>query len=277
MIDFEEKTIGLALASIKSNSEESEVTTLPFTKLAIQNGTFEFVNDDLIFAGVFKDELNKKDKKEGKIEDVGVYSFFINGKTGEIKEKGFDYFPEDIKAKLTYKDGLVEESPAKKFYSFEEIFSFNGNIYLIESHSYSIGASISFERELIVSKFNNKGKLEWMKIIPKYTANELNNFNYIVRNNKIYLFYAENPVNLKKATVDEYDAKRYADMRNPKRAILVCTSVDEDGKLSRKEVFKNLEWCYVPTSSNIIIDKDNGLLFRMINKNKERFDKITLE
>lgn len=280
MIDFEEEIGGLALASIQPETQKAVVTPLPFEKLDIQNGTFEFVNNNLAFCGVFKDVVTKKEKKEGKIKDVGVYSFFIDGKTSEIKNKGYDYFSKPVKDKLTYKDGLIEESPAQKYYSFENIFTFNGNVYLIESHSYAISSNngyTSYERELIVSKFNSTGKLEWMKIIPKFTANKLNSFNFIVRNNKVYLFYAEHPKNLEKTTVDDYDAKRYADIKNYNGSVLVCTSFDEQGNLSRKEVFRNEGWCYDPIPTNIILDKDNGLLLRMINRAEERYDKITIQ
>ena len=58
---------------------------------------------------------------------------------------------------------------------------------------------------------------------------------------------------------------------------MVCTSFDEKGELSRKEVFKNEGWCYDPYSINILLDKDNGLLLRMINEAEERYDKISID
>jgi hypothetical protein len=280
MMDFEEEIGGWAFASEKLTDTKTSITPLPFAKLEIQNGTFEFVNNDLMFCGVYKDIVKKKEKKEGKVADVGVYSFFFDGASGEIKRKGFDYFKPEIKEKLTYKDGLIEESPAKKFYSLENIITFNNNAYLIESHSYAISSNngyTSYERELIVSKFNTEGKLEWMRIIPKFTANNLTNFNFLVKNNKVYLFYAEHPKNLEKYTVDNYDARKYNDIKNYNGSVLVCTTFDENGILSRKEVFKNEGWCYDPISTNILLDKDNGLLLRMINRGEERYDKITIQ
>lgn len=279
MIDFEEQIGGLALASIAENESKSVVTPLPFDKLEIMNGTFTFVKNDLVFCGIFKDVVTKKERKAGKIKDVGVYTFFIDGKTSQVKNKGFDYFSADVKEKLTYADGLIQKSPADKYYSFEEIINFNNCTYLIESHSYAISSNnsyTSYERELIVSKFNSEGKMEWMRIIPKFTANGLNEFNYIVKNDKVYLFYAEHPKNLEKSTVTDYDPKRYHDIKNYNGSWLVCTSFDERGTLNRKEILRNEGWCYDPNSTNILTENKDGLIVRMINKEKERYDKITI-
>jgi|GEM_PF-2195952 hypothetical protein len=280
MIDFEEEVGGFAFASIQPNASKTIVTELPFTNIEIKNGDIEFIGDKIVFSGMFKDIVTKKQKKEGKIKKVGFYSFFINPKTNEIINKGFDYFPADVAAKMTYKDGLIEESPADKFYSFENIFTLNDNIYLMESHSYAIsssnGASISFERELIVSKFNKSGKLEWMRVIPKFTGGRLNDFNFMVKNNQVYLFYAEHPKNLEKGTVTDYNAKKYSPIRTYNGSLLVCTTFDEAGNINRKEVFRNEGWCYDPVPTNILLDKDNGLLLRMINKDKERYDKLII-
>jgi hypothetical protein len=280
MINFEEEVGGFAFASIQPNAIKTIVTELPFNNIEIKNGNIEFIGDKIVFSGMFKDIVTKKQRKEGKIKNVGFYSFFINPKTNEIINKGFDYFTPEVAAKMTYKDGLVEESPASKFYSFENIFTLNNNVYLIESHSYTIssgnGASFSVEREFIVSKFNKTGKLEWMRIIPKFTGGRLNDFNFMVKNNQVYLFYAEHPKNLEKGSVTDYNPKKYASIRNYNGSVLVCTTFDEFGNINRKELFRNEGWCYDPVSTNILLDKDNGLLLRMINKDKERYDKLII-
>ena len=115
-----------------------------------------------------------------------------------------------------------------------------------------------------------------MRIIPKFTANKLNEFNFLVRNNKVYLFYAEHPKNLEKTTVTEYEPKKYADIKNYNGSVLVCTSFDEKGELSRNEVFRNDGWCYDPISTNITLEKNNSLIFRMINKKQERYDVLKI-
>ena len=273
MKDFDKQIGGFALAVSTLENQKQNVVELPLDKFQIKNGAFEFINNDIVFCGLYKDETNLTKP------EVGFFSFFIDGKTLEIKRKGFDYFDPHVKEKLTYADGLIDKDPAKKFYSFENIFTFNENVYLIESHSYAISGNgyIAYERELIVSKFNKVGKLEWMKIIPKFTANKLNDFNFIVRNNKVHLFYAEHPKNMEKSTINEYDPKKYHEIKNYNGSLLVCTTFDEKGNLSRKEVLKNDGWCYDPISTNIIVDKENGIILKMINRNSERYDKVTID
>ena len=125
------------------------------------------MNDNLIFSGAFVDMVTRKERKEGKEAKAGFYTFFIDRKTGEIKNKGFDYFTDDIKTKLTYSDYKVEESPAKKRYGFEKIISIKDDIYLIESHAYILSGDNGYfdtEREYIISKFNKDCKMEVVKV-----------------------------------------------------------------------------------------------------------------
>lgn len=276
MKDFDKKIKGIAVANIQPEASQAIITPLGLDKFELVNGTFQFVNNSLAFCGIFKEDVETKKNVE---KGIGVYSFFIDAKTNDITSKGFDYFPKDVKEKLTYRDGLIQESPAEKFYSFEEIFTVGESVYLIESHSYAISGNgyTSYERELIVSKFNKTGKMEWMKIIPKFTANNLNNFNYLVRNNKVYLFYAEHPKNLERTTVDTYEPKKYVEIKNYNGSVLVCTTIDEKGNLNRSEVLRNVGWCYDPVSTNVVVEKDNGLLLRMINRGSERYDKVILK
>lgn len=282
MIDFDEEIGGLALASIQTEATKSVITPLPFDKLEIKNGSFEFVNNNLVFCGAFKDVVTRKERKEGKEAKAGFYNFFIDGKTGEIKNKGFDYFTEEVSAKLTYSDHDVEESIAGKKYGFEKIISINEDTYLIESHSYGVTVSSSnsskdffTEREYIITKFNNKGQMQWMKVIPKFTVN-LNDFNYIVKNNKIYMVYLDHPNNIKDIDINNYKPKKVAKVKNIDEATVVCTSVDEKGNLSRIELFRNNELFYLPSTENVIIN-NSELLMRLSRGKKGRFDKVTIQ
>lgn len=210
---------------------------------------------------------------------------FVDPSTSKIYQQSFDYFTAPVIEKLNYKDGLIDADPAEKFYSFKKILAFNGNVYLIESHSYSITGSHSngvsstdsYERELLVTKYNNSGKMEWMKIIPKFTVNNLNSFNCLINNGTIYLFYPEHPKNLEKSTVDNYDTKGYKEVKFFNGAAVVCTSISESGSVKRKQLFINEGWCYDPLPYDISLEENNGLIFKMINKEKERYDLINIK
>jgi hypothetical protein len=280
MKDFDEQIQGKAIVTVQANDQKNTVTPIPFDKLEVQNGVFEFINDKLVLAGAFKDVVTKKEKKEGKLANAGVFSFFIDPKTSEVLNKGYDYFTPAVSEKLNYKDGLIQANPGDKFYSFEQIFTFNNNVYLIESHSYVISGDKGYfntERELIVSKFNSTGKLEWMRIIPKYTCNDLNSFNFVVNNNKVYLFYAEHPDNVEEGTsVTEWNPKKYKQIKNFNGSVLVCTTFDESGTIKRTSLFRNEGWCYDPIPTNISLEPNNSLIFRMINRGKERYDVLKI-
>lgn len=281
MMDFDEQIQGKAVVTIQPNDQKNTVTKIPFDKLEVQNGVFDFVNDKLVLAGAFKDVVTKKEKKEGKVANVGVFSFFIDPKTSAVLNKGYDYFSPAVSEKLNYKDGLIQANPGDKYYSFEQILTFNNNVYLIESHSYVISGDkgyFAYERELIVSKFNSTGKLEWMRIIPKYTCNELNSFNFVINNNKVYLFYAEHPDNVEEGTsVTDWNPKKYKQIRNFNGSVLVCTTFDESGTINRTSLFRNDGWCYDPIPTNISLEPNNSLIFRMINRGKERYDILKIK
>jgi hypothetical protein len=279
MIDFEEEIGGFALTSIKSDATQSIITPLPFDKLEIKNGTFEFVNDNLIFSGAFVDIVTRKERKEGKEAKAGFYTFLIDRKTGEIKTKGFDYFTEEVNNKMTYSDYKVEEGPAKKRYGFEKIITINEDIYLIESHAYILSGDNGYfdtEREYIITKFNKDCKMQWMKVIPKFTAN-MNDFNYIVKNNTIYMVYLDHPNNLKDIDINNYKPKKVEKVRNIDEATVVCTSVDDKGNLKRTELFLNNELFFRPNTDNILLNNNSELLIRLSRGKKERFDKITID
>lgn len=57
---------------------------------------------------------------------------------------------------------------------------------------------------------------------------------------------------------------------------MVCTTIDENGTITRKELFKNDELFYFPTPEENILLNDNSLLIRLERGKKERFDKIII-
>jgi hypothetical protein len=284
------------IANIQPEATQPLVTDLVYENIQ-KNHALELVNNNTIaYVGVFRDDVpfEKPFTYKGitylqtdydvKVKG-GIFSYFIDTKTNELKNKNANHFSDDVEKKLSYEIGLIKGRTGLKYYSYEKTVVLNGCVYVIESHSYTFefsnktkySVSTSVERELIITKYTEDGKMDWMKIIPKCTMDKLNNFNLVIRNNKLNFFYAENPKNLKKGTVDNYDPEKYAEISNYNGSVLVCTTIDEKGNLNRTEVLKNQGWCYDPDPMNILLDNNNTLIIRMINKDLERYDKFILK
>jgi hypothetical protein len=198
--------------------------------------------------------------------------------SGTVKTQ-FELFPEEVAQKLSYSQGLVEKGAGNKYYTASELVTLNGDFYLIENHKYTISGDgiATYEREFIVTKINSKGEIKWTKVFPKNTVNNLNTFNILTHNNSIYLFYLEHPKNLKNSTVDIYSPEEYTDIRNYNGSVVVGLVINSDGTATRKQIFENKGWCYDPQPFNILLEKDNSLLMRMINRGEERFDIIKID
>lgn len=276
--DIKEMTGALAYQYVTKESDNADVKTIALDKLDVQNCNIEIIDDRVMICGTYTDLLNKQEKKDSKEISAGIYSILLDPKTNSIVYKNNNYFTDNIKKKLDYSDGSGKKLANKKFIS-ENIFIFHNAIYLIESHITYSGSNIilEHERELLISKFNKNGILEWMQIIPKYTTNEMNGYNYITQNDKIHFFYSEHPDNLKLGTVETYDPTRYNYIYHFNKSVLACTTLTEDGILSRKEIPTDNNWFYKPTSEkNIITKSDSTLIIRMLNNAEERYDKIII-
>jgi hypothetical protein len=154
-----------------------------------------------------------------------------------------------------------------------------GEFYMIENHKYTISGDgiATYEREFIISKIGKKGQILWTKIYPKSTVNKLNTFNILVKGDKMYLFYLEHPKNLENSTVETYNELKYENIGNYNGSVMVALEVSSDGSAKRDKVFENKGWCYDPQPFNILLEGENSLLLRMINKDQERFDVLKVD
>lgn len=295
LADIDTKQLGIGVGFIQNGSQKAKMYALPNEKKhSIENGRTLITEDNkFIFTGLFKekvveDEEKMKGMKSKEIvkykaelktkKRAGIFSFLVDITTGAIKTQ-FEFYPEDVAQKLDYAQGLVEKGAGNKYYTASQLITLNGEFYLIENHKYSItGDGIAtYEREFIVSKINSKGEISWIKIFPKNTINNLNTFNILTHNNKVYLFYLEHPKNLANSTIENYVPEKYAEIRNYNGTVVVALEVNSDGSATRKQLFENKGWCYDPQPFNILLEKDNSIVLRMINKDEERFDVIKIQ
>lgn len=128
-----------------------------------------------------------------------------------------------------------------------------------------------YSREFIINKFNNTGKLEFMKVVPKNTTDKMNDDDIIESNDNLFVFYCEHPKNLEKFTLENFDPKEYNDVGDLRGPGAVCGKVDAKGNLSRQELFANETWCYYP-GTGIILKEGKDLVVMEIEKDKYRLN-----
>lgn len=276
-LSSENEDLGICMGILNSKSDQAKIIELnPEQGKEIYNSRVMQTKDGkFLYTGIYKDIYNKKEKKNRK---AGIFAFLISP-SGSIESSQFSPFPADVDQKLTYDLGLVEAAAGQKYYSITKLEEMNGSFYLFENHSYTInsnGAYTSYEREFIVTRIDGKGKVQWTKIFPKATFSKMNTYNIVARNNKFYLFYMENPVNLEKYTLETYEPKKYKEIGKFNGSTFMGLEISEDGSASRKVIMENNGWCYDPEPYNILVDKDNGLLLRMVyDKSQKGHDKRT--
>lgn len=292
--DAEKKQLGIGVGFMASNAQKAKMYVLPNEKNhSIENGRTMVANDKFIFTGLFKENVtpdasvtNGMSKKEQakytaeleRKKRAGIFSYLVDMNTGAVKTQ-FEFFPDDVAKKLDYAQGLVTAGAGNKFYTASQLVTMNNDFYLFENHKYTISGDnvVTYEREFIVTRITSKGEISWTKIFPKNTAGNLNTFNVMTHDNSVYAFYLEHPKNLKNSTIDNYDPTKYADIKNYNGSIVVGLEINPDGTATRKQVYENDGWCYDPQPFNILLEKDNSLMLRMINHGDERFDVIRIQ
>jgi hypothetical protein len=259
------------LGSYNAGNKSFKFAELPFEKKKIENSRYFLKNGNYYFTGVFKDNYSKKDDKENK---AGVFCIAADPKDMKLISSGFEYFPADVDAKLTYKDGQRRRDLSEKEFTSKDICKTSDGFYLIENLTYTSEVTSGntttykpYSREYIVSKFNDAGKLEFVKMIPKNTTNKMYGEDIVLRNGELYIFYCEHPKNLEKYTLDNFDPKEYDDVGDLRGPVAVCVKVDAKGNLSREELLTNETWCYWP-GSGIIVKEGKDLAVMEIQKDE---------
>jgi hypothetical protein len=275
--DTKEKNalIKQVLALYNPGSKSYKYLDLAFEKKKVEN-SYTFLKDgDYYFSGVFKDDYSKKDDKDNK---AGVFCIAADTKDLKMITADFNYFSADVETKLTYKDGQRKRELSEKEFTSKGVFQTATGFYLIENLTYTAEVTSGnttvykpYSRELIVSKFSNTGKLEFVKIVPKNTTNKMYGDDIVMSNDNLFIFYCEHPKNLEKYTLENFDPKEYNDVGDLRGPVAVCVKVDSKGGLSRQELLTNETWCYWP-GSGIVVKEGKDLVVMEIQK-----DEYTLE
>lgn len=188
----------------------------------------------------------------------------------------------DIEQKISdYKEGIGYD----RYISFNQTIINKDYIYLIASHSYvsvvtynSVTKRYPVENELIISKFKITGEFEWMKMVPKFNYQKTAGHNIIEHNDNLFVFYLEHPKNLK-SDIENYDKKSYPGISTSGvgGCQFVCTTINSNGKMSRKALFRNDDWYYMPINKNITDKNERSLVIMMFKGDHQRYDRIIVD
>lgn len=259
------------LVSYDVSSKANKYLNLPFEKKKIENSETFIKNGVYYVTGVFKDEYSKKDGLENK---TGVFCVSVDTKEFKLISPEMNYFSSDIETKLSYKDGQKKRELSEKEFTSKQLVHTASGFYLIENLTYTAEVSAGnttvykpYSRELIVSKYNNNGKLEFVKVIPKNATNKMYGEDILESNDNLFIFYCEHPKNLEKYTLENFDPKEYNDIGDLRGPVGVCVKVDANGNLSRQELIINETWCYWP-GSGIVVKEGKELVVMEIQKDQ---------
>lgn len=268
--NFIDRNIGIGITTLLLNFPKGQTILLPLNKVKVQfeQTNFEFDNNLIYISGAFNDSLSGKE-----VTKSGYFLFTVDIKSNEIKSKSFNYLPNNIKEKLAYKVGTL------KLVTLKNIIRHNNCTYVIGYHAYSIMSDerYYFANEILISKFDKDNKLEWMRLIPKFSEYHLTDYNYLIKDNKIHFIFAENKKNIENYDLVNYDIKKIKRTDKVHGSVVIAVSVNEKGDLVRNELFENSTWCYENDPVNYISNNGKSLLIRMSKGKKERYDKVTVQ
>jgi hypothetical protein len=137
-------------------------------------------------AGFYKNTNHKADKKFGA---YGIYYVTVNYEKGTTTYNHAELFKDNVLEKLDFRGSGSEKDALSWRFKNCNLLAVGGAIYFVGQNVVR-DLSGSVYNDLIVSKINNEGKLEWMKSVPSRdeTWDEMSFVNN--SKDKLYILYA---------------------------------------------------------------------------------------
>lgn len=279
MKNFENEEVGGAISVMSKDNDEASAVELDLPKprepyLLVMKFTD---NNTLACAGIFKDNVKEVTKKK-QTRNAGVFYYFVDVNAMSLTSSGNDYFPEDVSASLTYPSPEGYD-PGSKYYSSSQLEVVDGNYYLLSEHGYDYTDGARHRREIIVSKINDKeGKVEWTRLLQKYSINQSGLYNVLGHKGKLYIFCLEHPDAEKRfAAGKTYDPGKYPVASGISGPNVLAYEIDEAGHVKRNIIYQNKGFCYQPQYQDFTMQADNDLLIYMKMGGKEKFGTINVK
>ncbi|GAL87486.1 hypothetical protein MYP_4716 [Sporocytophaga myxococcoides] len=274
--------VGLALGSIPFKSKGMKAIELNLSsQKEMHNGVLKINSFDntISINGMFKDEVIKEKKPKQLVErKVGIFTYKIDMEKFAIISSFETYLSKEVYISLSYMNIVTPFLPGDKLYTADDILFTENASYFIASVSYTVKSNTTYNvsDEIIVTKINPEGKIEWMKTIPKSTSDKAISYNSVVFNDDVYFLFLEHPKNAK-FDYKEYVGGTYEPIRKLDGANVVCYSLSKSGQLNKTFLYENKDFSFYPHSQNFFLDKNNGLLMHFVKGGSEKFGKVTIK
>jgi hypothetical protein len=214
-------------------------------------------------------------------------------KTGKASKSVASYLTASALEKLTYKS-VGGKEPGEKYISLIQIVEMNKIIYVVAENSYAITVSSSnggghttdYHQELIVSKLNSEGSVEWTRVIPRSAGSRetgalsdetaSTKYNFVINGNKMNFIYLDHPKNVKKYTLDNFEPGEFGSVQGIRGPNLICVSLDASGNAERNVLHENEDFCAIPQMEDVLLNKKNLIIY-MKQGGDEKFGLIQFE
>lgn len=305
--DAKSITGGFAMGIIETTSPTVKVVDIDFPeKKVIHDYTIKtLTNGDMILCGIISDTLAKGTRSG--FTNPSYFIKRIESNTLATKYEVFDDFSLDAKKQLG-------ESKRGDTFTNTEVIEMNGNAYIVSQLTQimlkleSFGKTVfvaanSTNKELVVAKITNDGKIAWNIVIPKlHLGSSLKedaqkpprysgNYKTFVLNNKLNFVFADHPENAELKT-NNYSIENLKPIhgslfgsetlnaKDKASANAVCVSIDEKGASTKNVFFQNTEGgvSYVAIGNTVLLTPKKLLIFLENRKTKiEKFATLNFD
>ncbi|MCW3103628.1 MAG: hypothetical protein JWO09_2068 [Bacteroidetes bacterium] len=242
--DQKKRQTAIGILNAKSNIINGMDVQLDREGNALEDIDYIIRGDEAYCSAIYKNRVREKDNMD-LTALFGVFSQVFNFASLKSGKPDSLHFSPEIIHLLQPPNHLKGRG-----YKICSINVTEGNIYtVIEQFN---------DAALVVFNMNTKGKISWLKAIPKLFAVtsyvDKDFFHVIAQNGLLRLIYCEHPSNTEKLTQGELSMNKYR-FTNYRKSNVISLTANPSGNLNKEVIFKN------DNTNLIFIDGKTNLLY----------------
>lgn len=228
--------VSIGVGMMRKNNFQNKVYQIPDKGRTIKEPKLKVDGSKIVCYGKFLD--GEYTNYSLTYENCGYFFICIDARTFKTETEGFDYTKDHFSGYLASADHLEKSSDIS-------LVKVKGGYYLIREFIWMI----NFRMNILICKYNTENKLEWMKEVNRdcegpqnLKGEKIRGFSFGVEDNKLNMFYYEHKKNIAKfPDITKIESAKYVALKSPRDAVLVRTSINAAGELTREIVPKTQE------------------------------------